>query len=418
MKTDKFLDNFKCRRWWALAAGVSTAAASQAQAFQATDLLAFSVGPVTLRPHAAVAERYDDNVFYDATGQVGDFISTASVGVSMSLGKEVATNPWMDVFEEEANFVSLDYGMDYLLYARHSNLNADNHSFTFKNRWKGNRLALKGSDNVSLLTGLIGGGTRVNRNVSRKIFNDNYLLEYGLSEKTRIYLNGSHSTTDYEKGTPLYDENTLRGTAGFGWKALPKTAFFGEVYYGQSAIDANLPNWIKGPHVEFIGGFLGAQGNFTSHLSGMLKVGYEAREFSDRSPTPTSPVVEASITHRYREKTATTLTYSRRNSVSVQTAGASYTSDSVGLRVDQRIGVSGRWVGSAGGTVELGDYRTSGFYANRRDNWYRANVDLSYMIRVWMAAGLGYEFEKFESNGKGIIDYKANRITLRLAIGY
>jgi hypothetical protein len=150
----------------------------------------------------------------------------------------------------------------------------------------------------------------------------------------------------------------------------------------------------------------------------MLKVGYEAREFSDRSPTPTSPVVEASITHRYREKTATTLTYSRRNSVSVQTAGASYTSDSVGLRVDQRIGVSGRWVGSAGGTVELGDYGTSGFYANRRDNWYRANVDLSYMIRVWMAAGLGYEFEKFESNGKGIIDYKANRITLRLAIGY
>ena len=75
----------------------------------------------------------------------------------------------------------------------------------------------------------------------------------------------------------------------------------------------------------------------------MLNAGYEMREFSDHSPAPGQPVVEASLTHRYREKTATSLTYSRRGVISVQSAGVALTSDTFTLGVDQRLGTTGQW---------------------------------------------------------------------------
>ncbi|MCL5096208.1 MAG: outer membrane beta-barrel protein [Candidatus Omnitrophica bacterium] len=409
------------QRLLALAASAGTIAC-HVQAFQATDLLAYSVGPVTLRPHAGLAESYDDNIFFQTAKKVGDSITTTSAGMSASLGRETPVNPWIDFFEEESNFVSIDYNLDYLIYATQSDLNAPNHDFSFKGRWRGNRLTVKGGDSVQLISGILSGGYTVAQklNINRAIYNDNYMVDYAVSQKTRVYLNGTHYATDYESGTPLYDDNTLRATAGFGYQAFSKTSLFGEAYYGQSAIDPNLSPQIqpKGPHSTFEGGFLGVQGHFTAHLSGMLKVGYESREFSDNSPAPSSPVVEMSIVHRFREKTMTTLTYRRLSSISVQSAGVSYTADNFGLRLDQRLGSTGRWAASAGANVELGDYGESRFYTNRQDQWYRFNVGLAYLIRPWIRTDFNYQFQKFTSNGPGIIDYDDNRVTLSLAVGY
>jgi hypothetical protein len=406
--------------WWAITAGVSAAAAGSVHGFQMSDALAFSVGPVTLRPSVGVSETFTDNLFYQGSGpdRVSDIITTASVGMTLALGREIPVNPWMDFFEAENNFVTLGYDLSYLAYVSHSDLNSPNHTLTLKDRWKGNRLAIKGSDTYAMLTGMLGGGNNLKQSAARTIFNDNYTLDYRLSEKTGIYLNGSHYSTDYATGTPLYDIQDLRGTGGFSFKALPKTSFFGEVYYGLQSVGSNLPTMPKGPDLTVMGGFIGANGTFTPHLTGMLKAGYEVRKFSDNSPAPGEPVVEASLTHRYREKTATSLSYSRRGVISVQSAAVTYTSDIFSLGVDQRLGTTGQWSANFKATVEMDGYSSSGYYANRQDQWYRFNVGLTYQIRVWMMANLGYEYEKFSSNTPGIIDYDVNRVTLRLAVGY
>jgi hypothetical protein len=401
-----------------LAAGLFSASA--AHAIDASKALAFTAGPVTIRPHLSLAEVYDDNVFYmprnlDASD---DFITVANIGASFSLGREVAVNPWMDFFEKEANFVTMDYMLSHLDYLQINYLDTDNHAINIRDRFKGNRLALKGSDRLAFTTGLIGGGTTYRQKVKRMLITDNYLLEYDLSERTRFYLNGLHNTTDYQQGTPFYDITTWQATGGFGYRPFTKTSFFGEVHYGQSLPSPNRNDIPKGPSMDFIGGYLGVQGKFTERLTGMLKAGYETRSYSDGSPAPASPVLEASINHRFRQNTVTTLALSHQDMLSAEYAGTTYTSDVISLRVDQRFGATGRFLASAGGSVQMADYGKSPGLAGRTDTSYRINADFTYLVKQWLQAGLSYEFEMFDSSSKGVVDYDANRVTLKIAIGY
>ena len=254
-------------------------------------------------------------------------------------------------------------------------------------------------------------------NIDRISFFDNYTLTYTLSPKTAVYIEGQYDAIDYDQGVPLYDYHTIMGTGGFGYQWSPKLNFFGEVYYGQSATEPNFAA-PKPPHSEFIGGFIGTRMNFAERLTGMIKAGYEQRQFSDNTPTQSAPVVETALTYRYSPLGAATFSYSRRTRVSVQFARESYTSDSISLQLNQSIGPSGQLVGTLGGSYSLYDYERVGLGGTRSDSWYRANVGLTYRFRLWLAGMLAYEYESFSSDLQGIIDYGVNRITLRLAVGY
>src|SRR6266540_338921 len=223
------------QRLLAIAAGFSTGI-THSLAVDATSLLVYSVGPLHVKPQLSLSERYDDNIFYRAGNAVeDDFVTVVSPGVNFQLGRR------------DANYILFDYQFD------------------------------------QFLSGILGGTDNLGRRVDRRTYYDNYTIGYALTEKTGIYVAGLFDAVDYEKGTPLYDSNTLRGTGGFAFQVTPKSRLFGEVYYGQAAIDPNGAA-VKGPHQEFLGGFLGARGEFTSRLTGRVKAGYEVREFSDRTP--------------------------------------------------------------------------------------------------------------------------------------
>lgn len=402
----------------ALAAGL--ASAHEANAVDLSKALAFTAGPVTIRPHLALGEVYDDNVFYlpDELDVLDDFLFYVNLGASFSIGREITVNPWMDFFEEEGNFITVDYTLNHVDYLEINYLDTDNHMLNIRNRIKGNRLALKGTDRFALLNGLLGGGTGYRQSVERFLMTDNYQADYQLSPKTRFYVNGFHLYNDYEKTAPLYDLRTWRATGGFGYMPFAKTSLFGEAHYGQSIPDPNLKTMVQGPSMDFFGGYLGIQGRFTERLRGMLKAGYEARAYSDGSPAVNSPIVEASLTHRFRENTATTLTYSHQDILSVEYAGVSYMLDLLSLRIDHRFGATGRFVASLQGSYQMANYRDSPGLSGRTDDWYRINLDLAYMVKLWMMAGIGYEYELFNSSYKGVIDYDVNRVTLKIAIGY
>ena len=271
------------------------------------------------------------------------------------------------------------------------------------------------------LSGILGGGSNLGQRVDRTAYYDNYSVTCGLTEKTGVYVEGSFDALDFDRGTPLYDSNTLIGTGGFLFKATPKTSVFGELYYGQTATDPNVPfsptNSIsfKSPHAGFFGGFVGVKGDFTSRLSGRVKAGYEVREFSDGTPAPSSPVVEVSLDQKFSEKTSATLTYSRRNSVSVQVIRQAYTADAVAAQLTQVLSSNGKLVGTLGGVFENDDYEKVGSFV-RNDRAYRAKAALTYNLQLWLSASLSYEFEGYSSNA--VIDYEVNRVTFRVAVGY
>jgi len=257
-----------------------------------------------------------------------------------------------------------------------------------------------------------------NARVDRVAFLDHYRLEYALSEKISTYVEGSYDATDYATGTTLFDANSLRGTGGFAFRITPKIRLFGEGYYGQSAVDPNRSVDIKGPHLNVMGGFIGASGDFHPKLTGSVKVGYETRRFSNSSADEASPVVEASLTGRINDKTTAVLSYSRRSSVSVQAASQSFASDVVTAGLDRVLSSDGKLVARLGGNFQNDEYENLGTFGGRNDKSYRANFALIYNIQLWLSTSVAYEFEKYVSSDRAVIDYNVNRVTVRVSVGY
>ena len=114
-----------------------------------------------------------------------------------------------------------------------------------------------------------------------------------------------------------------------------------------------MPTLRRNPDVEFVGGFIGARGNFTEKLSGTAKVGYEWRRFTDGSSVPSEPVADLAITEQFSEKRGLSLTYSRQNNLSVQYSRQTYTADSVGLVFTQTLGPSRKWQATVSGNYTL-----------------------------------------------------------------
>ncbi|MEW6156845.1 MAG: outer membrane beta-barrel protein [Verrucomicrobiota bacterium] len=384
-------------------------AAPSTNALDASDVLLFSTGPLTVRPQVAVIERADDNIFFRDKEKDGDLITVVSPGVDLQLGRQ------------ESDYLLFQYRFDQVFFGDHDELNSSQHHFVDQSRIKWARVSLQGVDRIDFLSSVLGGSDRTFRenNVDRTTYYNNYIITYEISPKTQVYGEGHFDAVDYDEGITLFDQNNLMGTLGFGYQLFPKVATFGEGYYGQTANDPNLPRE-KPPHSQFYGGFIGARGAFTPRLSGTIKVGYEVREFSDNSPAPSAPAFDTTLTYAYSDKTSFALTYSRRTGVSTQFGREASIRDLLSLQVSQQIGVTGKFVGTAGVSYQLTDYERVGATINRNDKWFKGFASFNYRVYLWMTASLGYEYERFDTSlqSQGIIDYDVNRVTLRLAVGY
>jgi hypothetical protein len=420
----------------------------QVEAIEPSDLLIFSKDPVSVRPQLSLNETYNDNIFYQPKAKA-DFITTITPGLDLQIGKTAR------------NYLALNYRFAQHFYADRSNLNSGEHTLEFRNRFQAQRFSLIGNDQVQFLSSPIGivdevrstpftsgpgsvgaapgtvptpaptpvpetvspaRGAEVvaavgERNVERTVQFHSYTAGYNMTEKTSVYLQGLYSETDYEKGIGLYDLNTFRVVPGFAFHIVPKLSLFGEVYYGQTATTPNFAA-VKNPHSDFIGGFIGARGKFTEKLTGVVKVGYEERWFSDDSSAPSSPVADLTVDYRFSEKTSVSLNYARVHDISVQFARESYTADNITLQLQQALGTTGKWFASAGGEFGHYDYESLAGSGNRTYDRYSANLNLAYRLQVWLTANLGYSFESINSDSGGLSDYDVNRVALSLAIGY
>lgn len=377
------------------------------RAFEPSDLFLIQKGPTVLKPQFELRETFNDNVTFREKNQIADFITVVSPGLGFQVGSK------------EFNFLDLTYFYDRVIYADTSELSTDQHRFAMLSHWQKSRLTLDGNDRIEFLSSPIGGGISLaGQRVDRTTFADQYRLGYDFSEKTGLYLQARHDTTDYEKGVGLYDQTTLMGTVGFQYKALSRTYFFGELYYGRTEADANFVTTFIYPTANFIGMFLGAHGDFTEHLSGSAKIGYEHRFYSDDTEPLDAPVVEIRLEERFSEKTFLSAAYTRLQYESVQFVKQPYVTDSISADLLQQIGNDGRFRGQLNAA-----YISSAFDANgREDNMFIAGLTLTYDIKLWMRAFGSYNFEVLDTNEtgqkQGVVNYTVNRITVGLKLGY
>jgi uncharacterized protein (PEP-CTERM system associated) len=130
-------------------------------------------------------------------------------------------------------------------------------------------------------------------------------------------------------------------------------------------------------------------------------------------------VVEGSITYQPTERLTTTLSYSRRQQVSVQFIRSSYVLDSITANVSQVLGSTGRLRLDLTGTYAMFSFDPAPAYpGGRSDTNWKVQTGASYFFQTWLSTRLEYSFEHFDSDFASVIDYDVNRITLSLAIGY
>ncbi len=399
----------------ALAVTVLAGTTVPASALDAADVLSYSTGPVVFRPRLTSGVQYNDNLFY-ATGfrQVSDFLFVVRPGLDFWLGKPTGDN-----------FFKLSYDMDNLFYSEYSGQNSSDHDFGLTSTLKSSRFTLENSDRILYQDSIYGGYNSFNLGASgfsaaieRLSFNLTHKLDYKISERTGTYLQGNYYDMNFTEGVTLRDINTFRFTLGGLYKAFSKTSLFSEIFYGQGASNPNINGMTKLPHTENLGGFLGARGKFTEKLSGLLKAGYENNEFADGSKGISGPIVDASLSAQFTERTSLSLSYTRRSSLSVD-YGSLYSSDYVSLGGRQIFGQNGRWIFNLGASYGLNDYPD--YYGpdqNLSQDYLGANVGLMYQFRLWLKAGLDYRFQQALYSDKRAIDYTVNTVTITVSVGY
>lgn len=400
--------------YW-LAGAAAAASTAPVFAVEASDVLVFSKGPLSLRPQFGLVEQFDDNIFYEDTDRDSDFITVVSPGLKLQLGQDLPNE----------NHVVLAYTYDRSFYVHNSSQNANQHHFITDTFFKKNRFSVEGADRYELLSSVLGGGFSVGRQrVDRTLWWDIYRFDYKVGERMGVYVEGQHVATDYEHGVALYDTRTLSGTGGFEYTFSEDVFLFGEAYYGQTSLQPNTAA-AKPPGTEFIGGFVGARGDFTTKIKGRIKAGYEVSSFHGNLPAGaddsagSAPVVEGSLTYLPTERLTTTLTYSRRQQVSVQFLQSSYVIDTVTANVQQILGSTGRLRLDLTGTYAMFSFDPAPAYpAGRSDQNWKVQTGASYFFQTWLSTRLEYSFERFTSDFASVVDYDVNKVTLSLAIGY
>ncbi len=378
-------------------------------------MLQFSAGPLTLRPQFGVAESFDSNVFFLAPPrEEADFVSVFSPGLKVGLGgqgKPLAIN--------------LTFSHDESIYARLDSLNHADDRILLTSSYQGAKFQVTGSDSFSFLSGplgsysllTVGGAAPLALSVDHNYIIDGYRFDYNLSDKTFVALGASHTGVDYQQGLPLYDYQSFRGAGDFGYKPFSKISFFGEVYYQYIATH---PNFYAPPTtpVTSVGLFLGLKGDFTSKLSGTLQFGYEQRDYGSNFKSSGTPVAQIDLSYDPSPKRRITFSYSRVSTVAVESGSTSLTLDQISLRLNQNIGTQDRFSVQLGANVRSADYETLGTGGSRNDVYFMIDAGVFYKFYGWLAGSLSVQHEVYLPGTKGLVDYDANRVTLKLTAGY
>ncbi len=394
------------RRATSLGALLSLSVCGNSHAMEASDLLVYDIGPLTLRPLLELNETFNNNILFRDKDIVGDFVTTVTPGLKLQLG------------QLGGNLITISYLHDELLYAEADYLNAGQDRVLSGLRYQGGRFSVDGRDQVDFLSTILGGGYSSLSGVlvDRLVLSDRYTVGYQVTEKTKTYLAGNFSMTDWGKnGQSLFDSTTYGGTAGFSLKALSQTSFFGELYYGQTSLEANNARK-ETLEAEFIGGFLGVRGEFTDKITGSAKIGYETRTFGIEDTG--APVVEMDVSYYLTERSVATLSYQRSQEVSMELPPAVYTMDSANFNYSQKIGSAEKLRAQFNLSYMINSFEPNKPYPLRNDQYFRAGVILSYSYKPWFTTSLGYDFNKFGSDYESLIDYDQNRISLGMKIGF
>jgi len=308
-----------------------------ANAFEPKDIMAFSVGPVVVKPHLAISETYDDNVLYSASGnKESAFSTTVAPSVTLRLGREGAENR-----------ITFNYVYSQFWYhdGPPSLDTAMSHNLGLNAAFQRNRLSAQTSFTLAFMDTVYGGYESFDQGaltrsstVERIAYGLTQNLGYRFSEKIEGHGSFSFNATDFRDPGAYYDQETWRLVGGAGYFVRPKIRLFTEVHYAQTSSDPNLSLMAKPPDMDTLGVSFGVGFPISDRLSGSAQVGYEQNTWDDDQGDFGALTANLSVTAKLTDKTTATLSYNRSGSASIQAYASAYVGDRFALNLAQTIG--------------------------------------------------------------------------------
>jgi hypothetical protein len=389
--------------------------------FDSEKYLAYNLGRLSLRPQLEIAETYDSNIFFTDEDHIDDFYTSLRPGLRAVLG---------DLAD---NFFSFRYMFDASFYMERSDLDNFANLFWHQSRYRFTRLTIQGEDNLSLSRTLLGGTfSYIQRRIGRLSLNDNWRADYELSPRTIVGVKVNFGLVDYDEDDleatqrHLYDYMSYGGGVRFGYLPSEKTVLFSEFTANQSIRERNTsnPQIPEAPDLNAYGVSLGAEGDFTPKLTGVVSAGYELRDYADNSDVPNGLIASAQLRWQARPKTSISLGYQHRIEVSRELLNASYTAHRPLLSIVQEVGTHGRWTVNLTAYYEFDDYEGEFLVDNqlvpRADNLFGVSARANYRWQPWLVASAGYDFFAFNTDlpVTPSYDYEIHRFSFRVAAGY
>lgn len=383
--------------------------------FEPADILAYQMGPVSLRPQVTTFTEFNSNILYSERDAQSDVINGVSPGLRAVIGTDLPT----------VNHISLSYRMDQRFYIDHHELNAMQHRITTDTFYRTERTEIKGSDRIEFLSSTLGGGfsSVSGLKVDRLVWADVYSVNYRFGQRMAALVRLEHGSIDYESGISLFDLRSLEGALRFEYLLSERTRLFGEGYFGRYFVGSN-GNPADPPSSNYGGGFVGARGEFTEKLTGSAKAGYEFYQF-DRTTgviggteSGTAPVAEIGLTYAFTEKTTLDFDYRRRQQVSAEFSRTAYVADELILGAVARLGSTDRLRVDVTGTLGFYSYDPSPSFSERNDTILGGTAGMTWLFQTWLVSRLEYSFTRLKSDLPTIREYDQHRVTASITIGY
>jgi hypothetical protein len=397
----RFGRRFRGPLFWvcsSLLAGVRVAAG------EVEDYLHYDVGRLSLRPLIGLGERYDDNIFYRGSNEVGDFATYISPGFDFLLG------------DPDRNYIELLYIQDNRFYADNDQLNAMDHSVNLQTSIGGQGNSLfYGKSLYQRTFSLIGLEIVSQDPVTRTIFNSDYRFQYRLTDKSVVYVDFKHSGYYYSSdtsSTTFVDSDLLNPSLGYRFDVLPKTSVFSEVEYGRYLTESSDPTQLA-VDSSFFGGFIGIQSRATTKFTYVAKVGYQIREREDGVELPDAISADILLRYAMTPKRNLNLSYRRRPSIAIRDS-ATRLRDEVAAGVDQYLGPSNKILASLAISYVIQAYDDV-LSQTRDDSYFLAGLSVSYKIQPWLTGKFSVEHARYEDSQTR--QYDANRVFVQFIMG-
>jgi len=341
-----------------------------------------SIGQANFKASLTVAEKYDNNIYLTSTDAKSDEINVVTPKLFMDLPFGI----------DERHNLQFLYSADLGSFSDYTTENYQNQDLTALLNFKlpFGYFALKNLYRNTQDRSATEFTTPVQRVENRSdallgIEFNKLANEFGYAYFTKHFNNRSYDNLDYH-------ENIYTDTAYY--QLFPKTKALLEYNYGE--IDYLRDITRNGSYNQIR---LGLKGDLTGKTIGIVKAGYQNRQYDTESRNGYEGfVAELGLISRLSERTELKARFIDTALESTYGNNAYYNNNSFGIELNQGLIGNFSIVGTFSVDRNLYPEEDTTLYIKRRDTIWTEGLGIEYQAKDWVKAGVNYEYKEDNSN--------------------